>query len=132
MKPENEESGVLVEDTITQDEIDSATKGSKYLTTAPGYKSKFDVVDILTNGSIPVFESVADKLVCAMELGQLVRKTGVGTHSLNIVKFLEAVDIPHRVIFLKQLPLFCLEAAARDEYLGPLTKELMVSIGYGK
>ena len=121
-----------MEDDLTKDEIDSATETSKYLTTAPGYKSKFDVVDILTNGNIPTFESEADKVVCAVELGQLIRKTGFGTHSSNVAKFLNSVDIPHRAIFVKQLTLRYMEAMVRDEVLGPITKELMVTLGYGK
>ena len=124
MKQENEENGVLVEDTATQDEIDSATQSSKYLTTAPGYKSKFDVVDILTTGNIPVFENTADKMVCALELGRLIRKTGFGADTNNLVKFMAAVDLPHNTMLLKQLTLNQMYQAAHDDNLGPVFNQI--------
>jgi len=115
----------MAEDELTKDEIDNISKGSKYLTTAPGYKSKFDVVDILTNGNIPEFGNEADKLVCAFELGSLIRKTGLGTGKNNLLKLMSAIDVPHRVILFQRLSLQQIELMCQDpdfkDILGEIT-----------
>jgi len=118
----------MTEEDPTQEEIDEATKSSRYLTTARGYKSKFDVVDILTNGNIPVFESAADKAICAVELGQLIRKTGFGVNMDNVIKFIKAIDIPHRVMFCAQWTIEQSEQAAEDKQFSVWLNEEEISI----
>lgn len=90
---------------LSKEEIDSATKNSKYLTTAPGYKSKFDMSEILVNGIIPQYSGAGDKLVCALEMGQFVHNNGLdlSIYGDNLAKFLASVDLPHRGIFTQQL-----------------------------
>ncbi len=111
---------------LTPNEEASITEGSKYLTTAKGYKSKFDMTEILVEGKFPHFENTADKVACAVELGQFVRNNGWGINTDNLHKFLTSIDLPHRVIFVQQLKLSQLELAFRDDKLKPIMKELPI------
>lgn len=90
---------------LSQEEIDNATSSSKYLTTAPGYKSKFDPSEILVEGIIPKYDSAGDKLVCALEMGKFIDGNGLDLNSYadNLANFLSSIDIPHRAIFAQQI-----------------------------
>ena len=101
---------------LTPNEEASITEGSKYLTTAKGYKSKFDMAEILVEGKLPEFSNTADKVACAVELGQFIKSSGWGLGINNLTGFLKAVDIPHRLMLIKQFdhPFSMAEILMRD------------------
>ena len=100
--------------TPEQIELDEATAHSKYLITAPGYKSKFDVVDILLNGNFPIFENNADRTICVFELGKLVRASGFGANTKHLANFLKTLEVNYRILFIEQLNITQIDKLGKD------------------
>lgn len=103
---------------LTEEENFTIIEDNRYL------NYKVDIAEILAFGNIPEFKDEAERFLCASEVGKFVRKNGLGNHK-NLLKFLEAIKINHRVIFYKQLSLQQIEIMCTNSIFSSVTTEVI-------
>ena len=88
-----------------------------------GNKETYDVLDILMEGNIPEFKNDGDRFVCAKEVGEFVKRTGLfGIDMKNLTKLMDSLSTVHALLLLGRLTReqlgFLKEHVAEDYKLG--------------
>lgn len=97
------------EEELAQLEEETIKEGNRYLCENPVY----DPVEILMEGNIPELDNDGDRYICATEMAQFVRKTGISGLEEGIVGYIKILTDYHRILFLKQLKLSQVEMLIR-------------------
>lgn len=112
---------------IEKDKELTILEGNKYLVGGPGYKNRYDPVEILVEGNMPDLPNEGEKFACAMEIGKFISsKNGnfMGCEE-NLVKFLDYIGEPHSIVCFQQWTIEHQEKAFKREVFKNFIQKIM-------